>query len=177
MTKKKPVNGFTLIEVLVALLVLGVGVLGFAGLQLQALKVTGEAYARDQASNLAVDLVERIRINRDTTAAVQAEYLRSDRWGAVDCDIPPVPYCATNDGLGAAECSTLQMAVFDVFDVKCTAQNLIPNGRVFIASNCGGGSNPCIRVAWDNHGAWDGENGPLELCRQNSNCVELEIVQ
>lgn len=184
MIKQKSAYGFTLVEVLVALLVLGVGVLGFAGLQLQALKVTGEAYARDQASNLAVDLVERIRINKDELA--DDEYLNPNSWAVpADCAVLPVPFCATSDGAAAVRCDSRQMAAFDAFDVMCSATALMPNGLVFVDKYCGPGdfpgdpgasANPCIRVAWDNHEAWSGD-GTLSGCRQQTNCVELEVIQ
>jgi type IV pilus assembly protein PilV len=55
--------GMTLIEVLVALLVFSVGVLGAAMLQLNALKYTDSALRSSQASFIAHDMLERIRAN------------------------------------------------------------------------------------------------------------------
>lgn len=57
-------RGFTLIEVLVALLVLSIGLLGIAGLQLKSLRDSQDAYLRSQASILAADIIERMRANR-----------------------------------------------------------------------------------------------------------------
>ncbi len=62
-------RGFTLLEVLVALLVLGIGLLGLAGLQIQGLRFNHDAYVRSQATFLAYDLLERMRLNRDQAAA------------------------------------------------------------------------------------------------------------
>ena len=56
--------GFGLIEVLVALLILAIGLLGMASLQTASLKQTTGSQARTQAIFLAEDLVERIRANR-----------------------------------------------------------------------------------------------------------------
>ena len=53
----------TLIEVMVALLILSVGVLGAAAVQLNALKFTDSALRNTQASFIAHDLLERIRAN------------------------------------------------------------------------------------------------------------------
>ncbi len=53
-------NGFTLIEALVALVVLSIALLGIAAMQLQALKSSGEAYQRSLASLIAVDVQERV---------------------------------------------------------------------------------------------------------------------
>lgn len=55
--------GITLIEVLIALLVFSVGVLGVALLQLNALKYTDSALRSTQVSFIALDLLERARAN------------------------------------------------------------------------------------------------------------------
>jgi len=57
-------TGFSLLEVLVALLVTSVGLLGLAALQLVSLKQNHGAYLRSQATFLAHDMVERMRSNR-----------------------------------------------------------------------------------------------------------------
>lgn len=55
--------GMTLIEVLVALLILSVGLLGAAALQLNALKYTDSARMTSQVSFIAYDMMDRIRAN------------------------------------------------------------------------------------------------------------------
>lgn len=60
-------RGMTLIEVLIALLVLGVGLLGIAALQGVGLKTGHSAYARSQATMLAYDLADRMRARRSDT--------------------------------------------------------------------------------------------------------------
>lgn len=57
-------RGFTLIEVLISILILSVGLLGAAAMQLQSLKFTQGSQWRSQANFLAYDIVERIRANR-----------------------------------------------------------------------------------------------------------------
>jgi len=61
-------GGFSIIEVLVALLVLAIGLLGLAALQAQGLRFNHDAYVRSQATNLAYDIVDRMRANRDNAA-------------------------------------------------------------------------------------------------------------
>jgi len=56
-------RGFTLIEVMVALLILAVGLLGMASLMTLSQKSNESAYSRSQATLLAYDLVERMRTN------------------------------------------------------------------------------------------------------------------
>jgi type IV pilus assembly protein PilV len=59
-------KGFTLVEALVALLVLSIGLLGVAALQLTALQNNNNALFRSQATYLAYDITDRIRANRST---------------------------------------------------------------------------------------------------------------
>lgn len=57
-------SGMTLIEVLVTLVIMSVGLLGIAALQLTTLKGNQEAYVRSQASVLASYIIDRIRANQ-----------------------------------------------------------------------------------------------------------------
>lgn len=61
-------RGLTLIEVLVAILVLSVGLLGAAATQLNALKYTDSSLMSSQASFIAYDMMDRIRANPDAAA-------------------------------------------------------------------------------------------------------------
>ncbi|WP_285418218.1 type IV pilus modification protein PilV [Pseudomonas sp. efr-133-TYG-5] len=60
---KQAQQGMTLIEVLVALLILTVGLLGAAAVQLNALKYTDSSRMTSQASFIAYDMLDRIRAN------------------------------------------------------------------------------------------------------------------
>jgi type IV pilus assembly protein PilV len=57
-------RGFTLIEVLVALLVVAVGLIGMAGIQSAAVKYTKGAEGRSHAAQLNSDILDRIRTSR-----------------------------------------------------------------------------------------------------------------
>ncbi|WP_426180061.1 type IV pilus modification protein PilV [Pseudomonas sp. TWRC1-2] len=56
-------SGMTLIEVLVAVLILAVGLLGAAVIQLNALKYTDSSRMISQASFIAYDMLDRVRAN------------------------------------------------------------------------------------------------------------------
>lgn len=60
---KRAQEGMTLIEVLVAVLILTVGLLGAAAIQLNALKYTDSSRMTSQASFIAYDMMDRIRAN------------------------------------------------------------------------------------------------------------------
>jgi type IV pilus assembly protein PilV len=56
-------KGFTLIEALVALVILSIGLLGVAGMQIAGLRNNLSAASRTQASYLADDIIDRMRAN------------------------------------------------------------------------------------------------------------------
>src|SRR5918999_807642 len=62
-------SGFTLLEVLVALVVLSLGLLGVYGLQLTSLKNNDSAYLRSQATLYAYEIIDRLRANREAALA------------------------------------------------------------------------------------------------------------
>ncbi len=62
-------RGFSLIEVLIAVLVLSIGLLGLAGMQAASLRFNHNAYMRSQATFLAHDVIERMRANRTQALA------------------------------------------------------------------------------------------------------------
>jgi len=61
----KKQKGVTLVEVLVALLVLTIGLVGLAALQLNGLRFNHSAYLRTQSTILAYDIIDSMRVNRD----------------------------------------------------------------------------------------------------------------
>jgi len=67
-------QGFTLIEVLIAVLVLAIGLLGLAGLQASALRVNHDAQLRSQATLLAYDMADRMRTNRELALSAANPY-------------------------------------------------------------------------------------------------------
>ncbi|MDY6462871.1 type IV pilus modification protein PilV [Acinetobacter faecalis] len=68
MIKIRNQKGVGMIEVLIALLLLAIGVMGFTALQLKAVDATDEAMSKIEAMNIARDVAERIRVNRNSLA-------------------------------------------------------------------------------------------------------------
>ena len=62
-------RGVTLLEVLVSIVVLSVGLLGYAGLQSASLMNNTNAFQRSQATILTYDIVDRMRANRPNLAS------------------------------------------------------------------------------------------------------------
>jgi type IV pilus assembly protein PilV len=59
-------SGFTLLEVLVAMVVLSIGLLGLSGLQTSSLRNNHSAFLRSQATLVSNDIIDRMRANRDS---------------------------------------------------------------------------------------------------------------
>jgi type IV pilus assembly protein PilV len=72
MNKNKVSYGYSLLEVLIALIILAIGLLGLAGLQLQGLRDNHSAFLRSQATYLAAEIIDCMQSNRE--AALQGEY-------------------------------------------------------------------------------------------------------
>jgi type IV pilus assembly protein PilV len=67
-------SGFTLVEVLVALVILAIGLLGVAGMQTRSLGGNQGALYRSQAVLFANDIIERMRVNRFQSRVVPSDY-------------------------------------------------------------------------------------------------------
>lgn len=101
-------RGFTLVEVLVALVVLAIGLLGLASLQIMSIKFNTDSYLRSQATTLAYDISDRLRTN--TAAARAGNYTTATK---ADADAKKAAY----DGCSAAACNCYSGG-------NCTAANL-----------------------------------------------------
>ncbi|MDP6437531.1 MAG: type IV pilus modification protein PilV [Gammaproteobacteria bacterium] len=83
----KTQRGFTLLEALIALVILSVGMLGIAALYVEGLRAGRTAVFRTTAVTLAADMMDRIRTN----PAAQDDYTLAGAMsdctnGGVDCD-------------------------------------------------------------------------------------------
>lgn len=82
---KTKLKGFTLIEVLVALAVLSLGLLGLAALQTRGQQFTQEAYFVTQATVLANQIMDRIRLNANYANTSNFTYAVSIPTSSTDC--------------------------------------------------------------------------------------------
>jgi len=129
-------SGFTLIEVLVAMLVLAFGLIGLAGLQVSSLRDSQRAFYRSQATQLAYDVADRMRANNNP--AVMAIYTRADPTAAVS-----KPACLTTAG-----CSSADMAENDLFEWVRDVRTILPSGIGIITRGAGPNSFD-IDISWD----------------------------
>ena len=136
-------GGFGLIEILVALLILAIGLLGMASLQTTSLQQTTGSQTRTQAIFLAEDLVERIRANRPNRGA----YVLTAP-PAIACD---TDFAITNGGVAADDLNEWRNAL------AC----LLPGGNGEVAVN---GNVVTVDLTWDARGdVVDLDEGELTL--------------
>ena len=167
----KPVGGFSLIEVLVAILVLAIGVLGTAGAQLAALQTRHETALMSTGVQLAGSLADRMRANAGPAAGGAAidTYLQLD-YDALTAGPPALPGALCFAG---NDCNSTEMAAFDLYEITQAVHAGFPGGRVTVchdasvvaqggktlAWQCAGGvSAPIvIKLGWRTRGADAGD--------------------
>ena len=111
--KIKHLNGFTLLEVLVAMLILSIGLLGLAALQANTLKLNHGALQRSQGIFLTYDMMDRLRANRTAALAGQCDIAMGATLGGTDlCDTDVTDWqdnfvaAFLPAGQGSIDCST-----------------------------------------------------------------------
>ena len=130
-------TGFTLIEVLIAMLVLGVGLLGLAGLQATGLRNSQSAYNRSQATELAYDMADRMRANDPIN--------EPDHTNVLAAYIAGVPVANANCK-NTTGCSATDMAKNDLYEWNCAVAGGCQNNTPPIAAALPGGAG-AIAVA------------------------------
>jgi type IV pilus assembly protein PilV len=106
----KKQTGFSLIEIMVAALVLSVGILGVAGLQMTAMKGTQHSYMKQQAMGVIHSLTERMHSNK--TGVISGDYLLDSE--TFNCT-QTAPVCS---GL-TSNCTPAQIALLDQHNLVC----------------------------------------------------------
>ncbi len=137
-----------MVEVLVTALILSLGLLGLAGLQVKSMQFNHSAYLRSQASLLAYDITDRMRANAVGTA--------NGNYNVASTTPPgPVAGCTTTTG-----CTPAQMAQNDLDEWKKAVAAALPGGKAVsclddspddgtpTAPACNGGTHYAIKIWW-----------------------------
>ena len=164
-------KGVGLLEVLVALVILAIGALGYVMLQVRALEATAESTQRIQAINIARDLAERVRVNRAGWTGTMS-YQTELAIGGTQAKANATPNCAST------ACSSAQLADYDVDELSNYAAQY---GMSLGMSACPSTSNrQCLFVAWGSTKAIPSATDTASCTtgnsyRTNSTCVMVEI--
>ena len=136
--KNKIQQGVTLIEAMIALLVISVGLLGIASLQITAMSQNASSLNHSQAVWFAYNMSDRIRAN---TAA------QFNNYNGIDTSIGYTQDCMT------LNCSDAQMVVADAADWETMVETL-PAGQGIITSSPDAllGTVLQVTVMWDDEG-------------------------
>jgi len=144
-------SGFSLIEIMIAALVLSVGILGTVGLQVISMKGTHQSYMKQQAMAVVQNLTERMRSN--TTGLIAGNY--EDNSIAFACGALPV--CNT----AASNCSAANIAQIDLHNVICGYGSPSRTGGIKVTAV---GDRPLLI------------NGTLNIaCKPAGNCTNGDI--
>lgn len=165
-------RGVSLIEVLVALVVLSVGFVGYAGLQMIGVRTASDALLRTQAIGLAENMVERMHANRSAINDVDVNGGNSlyagIRSANINCAAPPLNCDRMGDGTAASMCNVPELVAWDAFTVYCGfpaangetmggIQDTLPEGGLAVDCIAGGGgclpgSAHQVTVSWEELG-------------------------
>lgn len=156
--KNRKQAGVSLVESMIALLVISIGLLGIAALQITAMKQNATALNHSQAVWIAYDMADRIRAN----------ITEFDGYRIVDTKTNNF----TQDCMGSA-CSTGDLIKSDAADWKTQVQNL-PGGRGRITGNA---SQIVIAVMWDDEGTGATGTGCGNNPAVDLTCYTVTMVQ
>lgn len=131
--KRRMNRGFTLIEVLVALVVISIGLLGLLALQIRTLHSSYDAYLTSVANIQAMDLEERIRANRGALSTYKNDVNNATTSPSVDC--------------ASQTCSPGDLANYDVSQWLTTSQQLFP-GTLSVALTEPGADLYKLKLDW-----------------------------
>ena len=106
--RRSTARGFSLLEVMIALLIVSVGLLGLAGLQALSLKNNVSASQRTIATQLAYDMADRMRANPASVLSGDYNYAT---YSATSAAGQTTAACLTTTG-----CSATQLAQEDLYE-------------------------------------------------------------
>lgn len=128
-------NGSSLIEVMVALFVLAIGLLGMVSMQTKSMQYNQTAYTYSQAAYLATDMAERIRNN----SGVAASYVTDKTEKA-----------ANKGTCNTVACSPANLAVWDLAVWGTNLDAYLPggNGSIEVVNTGDAGPHLVVTVAF-----------------------------
>ncbi|MCP4331660.1 MAG: type IV pilus modification protein PilV [Gammaproteobacteria bacterium] len=156
-SRKNAQRGVTLVEAMIALLVISIGLLGIASLQITAMNQNTSSLNHSQAVWAAYNMSDRIRANISEFANYDG--VRTDGGYSQDC-------------MGG-NCSADQMRLADATDWTTMVGNL-PGGLGVISSNLDGLQ---VTVMWDDNGTGATGEGCDPTNASDLTCYTLAVAQ
>lgn len=144
--------GFTLIEVLIALLVLALGLMGLAALQTYSLRANLAAYTRGQATQLLYDMSDRMRTNSTSAKTGSYKIANTTTNQKIDANHP----CRLNTN---TTCNAAKLAEYDLIEWHNAIAATLPMGKACIDYT---NSIYTLYITWD-----DNRSGVIYSDRQD----------
>lgn len=167
-------QGFTLLEILIAIVIMSLGLLGLAGLQAASLKNNQTAYFRAMGAQQVYDMADRIRANQAGVSAGNYDSLNSST--------PADPGCFNADAAQTG-CSAANMAITDHHQWNTNNGRLLPGGVGEVDCTAGPGAGCSnanvlrtyrIIVRWTQAGT-DCRDDDGTLLFANTDCFVAEV--
>lgn len=143
--------GFTLVEILVALLVLSIGLLGLAALQMTSFQFNTDSYLRTQTTFSAYDIVDRMRVN---PAGLSAGNYDVTSPANADTKVSTYQSCSGSGGTcncdgSSASCNAANLALYDLGRWYTKMDEMLPGAKVKRATITRAGANlVTITIYW-----------------------------
>jgi type IV pilus assembly protein PilV len=146
----------TLVEVLIAAVVIAVGLLGVASLQINALQSTANAQNRSKATDVIAALADRVKANPYGIDTYNDAIPTDSCAVAPDAPLATIERCAMSpDGdVGVvSQCTPAEMALYDLWEVNCDLQSSIPGAMLNIdcpgVTDCEQMSPMTVNISWE----------------------------
>lgn len=139
-------HGFTLIEVLVAIVILTLGASGVAAMQLHALRMAQQSGFQTTATQLAVTLAELMRANPELARSGGSPYLFSYEATAASASTSASTSVSTSASCLQRTCDSAAMAAGEVQGWQQQLQQALPRARAVVCRD----DNPAAagRLQW-----------------------------
>lgn len=152
----KKIQGLSLVEVLVTIVITSIGLMGLVSLQMQSVLATSDTGNRSHAIWVFNDIINRIHANE----VASASYIGA---GPVTCNAPAKVCSSYHDGtnvVNAVNCSGAELAAWDRYEVACQLKpapffgdstRYLPNAQLTIAcpsGACNNGDPLQITLQW-----------------------------
>ena len=181
-------SGFSLIEIMVAALVLSIGILGVASLQIVGLKGTHQSSMKQQAMTIVQSLTERMHSNKQGVAA--GNYVVDS--STFDCSVLPACFGSSSS------CSVADIAIVDLHHLICgykagsfpntggveapaigDLQGLVNGELDVICPNTGGCATGDIQISvlWDESQIASEDNGVTAGTPSDSLVVNTRVIR
>jgi type IV pilus assembly protein PilV len=145
-------TGFTIIEVLVAVLVLAFGVVGGAAMQLAALRTRHQSALLSNAVQLASAMADSMRANAEQMRSADHDNaylgLDYDTQNYAQSDASSPVNSGTSCFSAITHCNSVQLASFDIDHWQRQLKNGFPGGRFVICRDVQVLSGSSSRLNW-----------------------------